>query len=511
MDHHDIEEQDCLLLVDDHPTALSMLQLVLANKPYRLVTASNGQEAIRQAKYHRPALVLLDIMMPDMDGFEVCERLKADADTADSAIIFLSAVDDSEVKVRGFNVGAVDYVNKPFSGAEVVARVETHLRTKHLEDRLARQNSQLEAQNQRILESINEGIIGTDRDGRITLINDAAEQMTGWANQSLMDKSVGSVFETSDRLILQQLITQGQSFVSETIDMLTANQQTFPVSLSITPTRYRGEIEGAVLVFRDITEQLAQDDALNNAAEELKEQRERLAHIERLSTMGEMTAGFAHEVNQPLTAISNYARVCERFANKLENPPERLIETLQKMEKQALRASEVIQRLREFVKRPVDGRALYSPNELVLEIVQLAEVDARNNGVQIHLDLQFGDVQVFVDPIQIQQVALNLIRNGLEAMSDSAERDLGLWVKGAVLGEKVQISVRDRGVGLAEGAEDELFNPFYTTKKNGMGIGLSVCKTIIKDHQGNIGYRREQSGGTTFWFDLPLADEEVQA
>jgi C4-dicarboxylate-specific signal transduction histidine kinase len=192
----------------------------------------------------------------------------------------------------------------------------------------------------------------------------------------------------------------------------------------------------------------------------------------------------------------------------LDNPPERLIETLQKMEKQALRASEVIQRLREFVKRPVDGRAIYSPNELLFEIVQLAEVDARNNGVQIHLDLQFEDIQVFVDPIQIQQVALNLIRNGLEAMSDSPEKHLGLWVTGLIEDNKVQISVRDRGIGLAEGAEDELFNPFYTTKKNGMGIGLSVCKTIIKDHQGHIGYRREPSGGTTFWFDLPLAAAE---
>jgi C4-dicarboxylate-specific signal transduction histidine kinase len=178
------------------------------------------------------------------------------------------------------------------------------------------------------------------------------------------------------------------------------------------------------------------------------------------------------------------------------------------MEKQALRASEVIQRLREFVKRPVDGRAIYSPNELLFEIVQLAEVDARNNGVQIHLDLQFEDIQVFVDPIQIQQVALNLIRNGLEAMSDSPEKHLGLWVTGLIEDNKVQISVRDRGIGLAEGAEDELFNPFYTTKKNGMGIGLSVCKTIIKDHQGHIGYRREPSGGTTFWFDLPLAAAE---
>ena len=106
---------------------------------------------------------------------------------------------------------------------------------------------------------------------------------------------------------------------------------------------------------------------------------------------------------------------------------------------------------------------------------------------------------------------MNLIRNGLEAMADSEQKNEGLWVKGLNLGSNIQISVRDRGVGLAEGAEDELFNPFYTTKTNGMGIGLSVCKSIIKDHKGHIGYRRESSGGTTFWFELPVAtDDELK-
>jgi C4-dicarboxylate-specific signal transduction histidine kinase len=222
--------------------------------------------------------------------------------------------------------------------------------------------------------------------------------------------------------------------------------------------------------------------------------------------MGEMAAGFAHEVNQPLTAIANYARVSVRFADQIEPRPDKLIEILNKMEAQSLRASEVITRLRNFVKRPVDGRLVLNPDQLIEEIVQLAEVDARNNGVQIHVDLNAGSREIFADPIQIQQVALNLIRNGLEAMSDSDYRKEGLWVSTLPLDHCVRFEVRDRGIGLAPGAEDELFNPFYTTKSNGMGIGLSVCMSIIKDHKGDIGFERLEVGGTMFWFELPYAD-----
>ncbi len=497
------DRQDCLLLVDDHPTALTMLQLVLRDSNYRTITASSGYEALTAAAKYRPAIILLDIMMPDLDGFEVCRRLKADPTTAHSAIIFLSAVDDSDVKVKGFNVGAVDYINKPFSGPEVVARVENHLRTKRLEQRLARQNSELEAQNQRILESINEGIIGLDRSGLVLLINDAAERLTGYSDQSLVDSSIKKLFNDIERPIIERVLDKGEAISFENIEIKTNNGHTFPASLSWTPVLQGDADVSAVLVFKDISERLAAEEALSEAAEELKDNRERLAHIERLSTMGEMAAGFAHEVNQPLTAISNYARVCQRLAQRIDPVPEKLIEVLGKMEKQSIRASDVIQRLRNFVKRPVDGRHSLSPNEMILDIVQLAEVDARNNCVQIHMDLNASNAPIFVDPIQIQQVALNLIRNGLEAMSDTEYKSAGLWVKSSNQVGTVLIEVTDKGIGLAPHAEDELFNPFYTTKKNGMGIGLSVCKTIINDHNGEIGFTRNKIG-TTFWFELPL-------
>lgn len=499
-------QQDIILIVDDHPTALRMLQTVLAKLPYEIVTAENGERALEQAHKYQPSLILLDIMMPDIDGFEVCRRLKANEATRDAAVIFLSGLEDSDVKVKGFSVGAVDYINKPFSGPEVVARVQTHMRTKLLESRLARQNDELEAQNQLILATINEGIVNVSRSGLISLVNKAAEEQCGWRNHSLIDRPIADLFHDSDPRLLHDIVSLDHPFEREAIELQRRDGSTFPASLSVTPIKENGGISGAVLVFKDITLQLEQEEALQNVAEELKSQRERLAHIERLSTMGEMAAGFAHEVNQPLTAIANYARVSVRFADQIEPRPDKLIEILNKMEAQSLRASEVITRLRNFVKRPVDGRLVLSPDQLIEEIVQLAEVDARNNGVQIHVDLNAANSEIFVDPIQIQQVALNLIRNGLEAMSDSEFRKEGLWVSTQQLDDCVRFEVRDRGIGLAPGAEDELFNPFYTTKSNGMGIGLSVCMSIIKDHRGEIGFERRSEGGTLFWFELPYAD-----
>jgi len=506
MDQATRTKQDCILLVDDHPVALTMLQMVLKDSGYKIVTANNGFEALEAAKNHDPSLILLDIMMPDLDGFEVCERLKADPETANSAVIFLSAVDDSDVKVKGFKVGAVDYINKPFSGPEVLARVETHLRTKRLEIRLAQKNHALVAQNQRILESINEGIIGLDRNGLVILINEAAEKMTGFTDQSLIDSSIKKLFSADEHKTITQLIENENEISFEHTEIYKKNSVKLPVSLSWTRVRQENSDIHIVLVFKDISERLAAEEALETAAEELKDNRERLAHIERLSTMGEMAAGFAHEVNQPLTAISNYSRVCVRLADQISPRPEKLVTALEKMEKQSLRASDVIQRLRDFVKRPEDGRDHLNPNDLILDIVQLAEVDSRNNGVQIHMDLNASDDTIFVDPIQIQQVALNLIRNGLEAMSGSQYVSDGLWVTSNNTGNKVLVEITDKGCGLAPNAEDELFNPFYTTKKNGMGIGLSVCKTIINDHKGEIGFRRNDRG-TTFWFELPLSQE----
>jgi C4-dicarboxylate-specific signal transduction histidine kinase len=269
----------------------------------------------------------------------------------------------------------------------------------------------------------------------------------------------------------------------------------------------QGEVSGAVLVFRDITQRLEAELELQNTRMELQKQRQRLAHIERLSTMGEMAAGFAHEVNQPLTAIANYASVSRRLAEKDEIDREKLGSALEKMQNQALRASEVIQRLRNFVRKPKTGRIERDPNDVVKEVIKLAEVDSRHNSVPIHFVPGVASMRTCIDDVQIQQVLLNLIRNAMESMALTPFREEGIQVQTCPLESgRVRFSVVDRGEGLADDAEDRLFHPFYTTKDDGMGIGLSVCASIMQDHGGDIGFIRNKEGGTTFFIDLAATD-----
>ena len=284
--------------------------------------------------------------------------------------------------------------------------------------------------------------------------------------------------------------------------------ESFPVSYSCTAIIEDGTPHGAVVVFRDITEKKRQQEALQKALEELESQKEQLTHVSRLSIMGEMAAGFAHEVNQPLTAISNYAQVGRRMLTRLPLDDDLgLTEALQKINTQAKRAGDIIARIRSFVKKPDHVLDSVDPNRLIQDTYKLAEVDARNNHMEIHLDQEEGLPNVKVDPVQIQQVALNLIRNGMEAMRDMNTRSVGLYVRTELADENfVRVSVIDRGYGLADDAEEKLFTPFYTTKDDGMGIGLTVCHSIIQSHGGRLSFQRNPEGGTIFEFTMPVAD-----
>ena len=183
------EPEEKILLVDDNPTNLQVLLQTLNGRGYKLLIAKDGENALRIAHKAKPALILLDIMMPGIDGYEVCRRLKADSDVSDITVIFLSALDDTRDKVRGLETGAVDYIAKPFQAEEVIARVDTQLKIHRLEQALAARNRQLEATNQRLLETMREGIFGVDASGQISFANPAAARITGWD----MDELIGGI------------------------------------------------------------------------------------------------------------------------------------------------------------------------------------------------------------------------------------------------------------------------------------------------------------------------------
>ena len=507
-------EEERILLVDDNPTNLQVLLQTLNGRGYKLLIAKNGESALRIAAKAKPALALLDIMMPDMDGYQVCQRLKENPETQNITVIFLSALDDTKDKVRGLKTGAVDFISKPFQAEEVIARVQTQLKIHKLEQALSARNRQLEADKANILESMNEGIFGLDRRGMITFANPAASRMTGWSIEQLTSLSLKDLMQTeppatpNPQAAIEISLSKGISKTVEDATFLHCDDTPFPVDFSCTPIMENSTPNGAVVVFKDISEKKRHQAALQKALDELESQKEQLTHVSRLSTMGEMAAGFAHEVNQPLTAISNYAQVGRRMLARLELDDDLgLHEAMEKINTQARRAGEIIARIRSFVKKPDHVLGSVDPNRLIQDTYKLAEVDARNNNMEIHLKQEEGLPDVKVDPVQIQQVALNLIRNGMEAMRDMDTRNIGVYVRTCKVDDEfVKVSVIDRGHGLADDAEERLFTPFYTTKPDGMGIGLTVCHSIIQSHGGKLTFQRNPEGGAIFEFTMPIAD-----
>lgn len=237
------------------------------------------------------------------------------------------------------------------------------------------------------------------------------------------------------------------------------------------------------------------------------ELRKRLLHLTRVTTVGEMASSIAHEVNQPLTAIATYAQACRRMVEGAAPGREEVSRVLGRITDEALRAGEMVHRLRELVRRRESERRAWSVNALILQVAPLAKIDARLHNVELRLELEPDLPAVVADGVQIQQVILNLVRNGVDAMEDVEDPPPVVVVRTArdPSGE-IRVSVSDCGCGMPDLAEDELYQPFFTTKREGMGMGLSISRSIILMHGGRLWFEENRPRGTTFHFLLPTAE-----
>jgi two-component system, LuxR family, sensor kinase FixL len=249
----------------------------------------------------------------------------------------------------------------------------------------------------------------------------------------------------------------------------------------------------------DVTDRRATED-------EARQLQDRLTHFSRLSTMGEMAAGLAHEINQPLSAIATYAQACQRFVRSPNRDDADVLEALEQISVQALRAGEVIRRLRNFVKNREVKREPVDCNRLLDDLRTLAETDARLHNVRLRIEAEAGLPTVYADPIQLQQVVLNLVRNAIDAMSEAPEtrREVLLSTRRLPEGE-IEIIVADHGSGLAPEAAEHLFNPFFTTKSGGTGLGLAISRSIVRAHGGRLWHTPNEGTGARFHFTLPAS------
>ncbi|MBK8970177.1 MAG: response regulator [Hahellaceae bacterium] len=508
-----------ILLVDDNPANLKILYETLDGRGYKLLVADSGEKALSIARRSQPNLVLLDIMMPAMDGFEVCRRLKADTATARSSVIFLSALDDTESKVKGFDVGGVDYISKPFQVREVLARVQNHLKIHALERVLELQNRELATDKAGILGAMSEGVYGLDADGHINAVNAAACSMLLMREEELLGKPFAHLhFRCSDPRkvgLMQEADQENERFLrafksgatlrSKRSQFAREDGSLLPVRYSMTPVGQPNHPTRAVVVFSDISDEIQREQELESVRANLESQRSQLAHVTRLSMMGEMAAGIAHEVNQPLTAIVNYSRLASRLIKKAPDIDTTMLqETLDKIQKQSERASQVIQHIRNFVKKPTEGKIVLSSSQLAHDILELAQIEARELRAQLFAEFEEPLPEIDVEPIQLQQVALNLIRNAMEASASQPGGAIVRFTVKRVGPRQVEFRVADNGPGVAESHRAQLFHPFFTTKKTGMGIGLTLCQSIVHSHGGEIAYEPGEQGGGQFYFRLPV-------
>jgi two-component system sensor kinase FixL len=242
---------------------------------------------------------------------------------------------------------------------------------------------------------------------------------------------------------------------------------------------------------------------------ELQRHRDELAHVSRLTTMGELTASLAHELNQPLTAILSNAQAARRFLEQENVDVEEVKEILGDIIGDNRRAGEVIKRLRRFLKRGELFLKAWDVNDVIQEVVTLIHSDTVIRNVSVHLDLQEELPHVLGDRIQIQQVLLNLIINGLDAMKEVHPESRNLIIKTEYeIDKDVKVSVGDSGTGIQPDQMQLIFEPFHTTKVDGMGMGLSINRSIIQAHQGELWAQNNQNQGATFFFTIPVASEK---
>lgn len=369
------------------------------------------------------------------------------------------------------------------------------------ETRLRRKAEQLRL----LLEHAPTPVIVTDPAGHIQNANAACTSLLGYTLDELHRTRLSELVDPTDRL-------QVLSDLEQVRGVATTRQR--EVSF-----RHRLGHEVPVLLYsgcgRDkqgrpilYVAELIDRSALQRATREADSLRDRLAHAARLGMLGEMVSGIAHEVNQPLAAISNYASACRRMLNAGQTTPGELREVLEKIGRQAERAGQVIRGLRAMVRKREAEASLLELNPLVEEVASLAETDLRGTPQRLVLELGAHLPKFLGDGVQIQQVLMNLIRNSTEAMRESGR---GAEIRVATaLGsdDMLEIRVADQGPGLAPEVEARLFDPFLTTKAQGMGLGLSICKSIMQAHSGELSYHPAQGGGAEFRVRIPVATEE---
>lgn len=400
------------------------------------------------------------------------------------ASVTITALRDATGALRGFGKVVRDITDQKASEAALMRR-EYHLRS--------------------ILATVPDAMIVMNERGLVSSFSTAAEHLFGYSEAEVVGRNVSMLMPQDDRSAhdgyLLAYRQTGVRHVIGSVRIATArrrNGESFPIELAV------GEVEvGGERIFtgfiRDLTRR-------QDAERHLKELQSELVHISRVSAMGTMASTLAHEINQPLTAIANYLEAALAMIGARDDALLRDIgEAMDLAARQSLRAGNIVRRLRAFVDGGETGFQVERLDLLVEEATSLGLLGAHEAGITVTMMIAAGRDRVVVDRVQIQQVLVNLIRNAIQSMSNASLKELTIATAPDRAGW-IKVTVSDSGAGIEPEIREHMFDAFSTTKEDGMGLGLSICRTIVEAHGGRIWAEGAANGGTAFHFCVPLAE-----
>ena len=372
-----------------------------------------------------------------------------------------------------------------------------------------------------LMDAAVDAIIIIDRQGLIQRFNRAAEQLFGYREAEIRGQNVSLLMPEPQRSrhdgYLERYARTGEAAIigrgREEFGQR-HDGSNFPMLLSVGEIKQAG-LHGYVGIIRDLTE-------VRRTQEQVRSLEEQLLHADRLVILGELTAGIAHEINQPLTAIAAYADAGRRIIERMGDAPaaspanslpsslaisgaEDMHSICERIGGQARRAAEVVQRLRGLVRSGRMSKARHDINDIIRNILLLFEFEVKKTGTDLLFFPLEPSESMYVDEIQVQQILVNLVKNSLDAIAESGRAGGRVEIHVRRVGAEVLVAVSDNGPGVPESHRARLFDAFFTTKPKGVGLGLSICRTIAAAHGGTLRYGQSEEGGSCFTLSLPLS------
>jgi signal transduction histidine kinase len=484
------DHKPVVLLVDDNADMREYVMGLLSGR-FDVVPAANGRAALEAAAQRLPELVLTDVMMPEMDGFALLAALRQNPATRLIPVIILSARAGEEARIEGLDAGADDYLTKPFTARELLARVEAQLKMARLRKEAGEQEAALTREIQQArqfaweaLEHIPDSFCMLDHDYCITYMNPAATRVTAAMSISLLGKCLwdlypmvlGTQLETNFRHAMEARvpIEFEQYFRNENSE----NWFHFQV--------YPQPGDGVIVYMRDTTDARRTEQALRRS--------------EQLAAAGRLAASIAHEINNPLEAVTNLLFLV-KMGNSLKGSTKSLLEVA---DKELQRLSHITARSLKFYRQRT-APSLTSMEDLIESVLFFHETDIKLRSIDLHRRYR-GTPPVLCYAGEIQQVLTNLISNALEAITEKARMYVGVRPVTDRAGRAgVAVTIADCGTGMDNFTISRLFHPFVTTKgESGTGLGLWVSKGILDKHHGRVAVRSKKARGTVFRLFLPL-------